>query len=256
MKKYISKPYGYTPLLATPDLRGKKLCDLNPNATVTLPDIHLLGFELVEYAAENKTMTGWVESKHLDIYRENLPRNCVDLTDIATPALNDAEQYVIWHERKQVNMCGEICVCYLLGHKLSALLELWEHKEPSLFKRIFGSGMAGGTYNADLQTIFEMFGESAMLINDKTHKYYTPQIVADLRGAIVGVKISSVTGRLTGSGVGHWVVIVDIMQERFGYGMVTIYNPFSNRHEIYSYAEFLASARTPFGVMKNASLRI
>jgi hypothetical protein len=79
---------------------------------------------------------------------------------------------------------------------------------------------------------------------------YTPRMVAGLANkAIVSVHIDGQTGRLNGGGILHWVCIVDTFEDRCGYGMVDVYNPYPNRVERYSYAEFLASARAPYGIV-------
>ena len=67
--------------------------------------------------------------------------------------------------------------------------------------------------------------------------------------AVVSVRMDKWTGRLKPSGVLHWVVVTDVIPERTGYGGVEVYNPFPNRIEAYSWAEFTASAGVPIGVV-------
>jgi hypothetical protein len=108
--------------------------------------------------------------------------------------------------------------------------------------------MARGTGEDELVKMFGLFNTKAETLQPK-YKRYTPELLTKLTGAIVGVKISSATGRLKGGGVGHWVVVTNVVNERVGYGLVYVYNPFPNRIEVYSYAEFLASAQVPFGAI-------
>ena len=48
-------------------------------------------------------------------------------------------------------------------------------------------------------------------------------------------------GRLSKSGIPHWVVLVMAEEERCGYGFVTIFNPAPNCAEAYSWREFTES---------------
>ncbi len=250
MKKWTSFS-GYTTLLPAPGATGTKLCDINPNsvveATGETQEINGVTYERVTYHANN-TFDGWVERRKVEPYNENFPRDCVDIKAIQTPDPRDAEQYVLWKGAKQVNMCGELSVCYLLKISLAQMLDKWETAAPSFWKSVFGQGMARTTGEDDLVRMFSIFDVKAEALASK-YKSYTPGLLTDLIGAIVSVKISPTTGRLNGGGVGHWVVVTDVLSERIGYGLVYIYNPFPNRIEVYSYAEFLASARVPYGVM-------
>jgi hypothetical protein len=190
-----------------------------------------------------------VESRYLEGYYETLPIGSVYVDDIATPDKYDAQQYITWNGIKQVNMCGELCVCFLLGLSLSEFLTVWKTKAPSLFTRIFGSGRARGTGALELKEMLAVFAQDSRQLTDKTDRY-TPHMLAEMKDAsIVSVHIDSTTGRLNGGGVLHWVVPVRVWEERCGFGTVNIYNPYPNRLEKYSWAEFVASARSPYGVV-------
>lgn len=245
MKKWTSYS-GYTSLL---DDRGVKLRDLNPNtvveATGEVKILNGMTLERVVYFTDIQN-DGWVESAKVEEYRENYKRDCVDISAIQTPSKQDAEQYVLWKSHKQTNMCGEMSVCYLLNISLAHLLERWEVAQPTLWQSVFGMGKARGTNEGELVKMFDLFDMKAKTLQTN-YKRYTPYILEGLIGAIVGVKISGTTGRLSNSGIGHWVVLTSVQSERIGYGLVQIYNPFPNRDEVYSYAEFLASAKAPLG---------
>jgi hypothetical protein len=190
---------------------------------------------------------GWIQSAYLEGYEETLPKDCVDIADIQTATQLDFEQYVIYNGVKQVNMCGELCVCYLRGMKLSELLEIWTVKQPSLFKRIFGAGRARGTGAAELSEILAVFDVPSKQLTAKT---YTPKMLMQIAGNnIVSVNMDAVNGRLRGAGVLHWVVVTEVMPERTGYGFVSVYNPAPNRIERYSWNEFINSARVPYGIV-------
>jgi len=237
-RKWITR---YTRLLSSPN--GVKIRDLNANVVVTATE-EKDGFTLIESASS----FGYVKSADLEDYIENYPKNCVDIKDIQTPDLSDAEQYVLWDKFKQVNMCGELCVAYLLQISLADLLTKWKIKAPSFFVRVFGTGRARGTGSGELSEMLKLFEVNSVQLSSVL-KTYTPgglALFADK--SIVSVNIDAVTGALRGSGVLHWVVPLQVMQERAGMGMVGYYNPFSNRVEICSWREFLASARSPYGI--------
>ena len=251
MKKWTSYS-GYTALKLAPETGGIKLLDLNPNTVIEstgeTKEVNGIIFERVTYNTDKKNYDGWVDCGKIESYNENFPRDCVDVKAIQTPEVRDAEQYVLWNSKKQVNMCGEMCVCYLLNISLEQLLKLWEVKEPSFWRSVFGEGMARGTGEGELVKMFGLFDTKAQTLQAK-YKSYTPDLLSKLTGAIVSVRMSTATGRLNGGGVGHWVVVTDVVNERVGYGLVHVYNPFPNRIEVYSYAEFLASAKLPYGAM-------
>lgn len=245
MKKWTSHS-GYTRLV---DDHGVKLCELNPNtvmdATGEVKILNGIVLERVVYFTDVRN-DGWVESAKVEEYRENYKRDCVNISAIQTPSKQDAEQYVFWKSYKQTNMCGELSVCYLLNISLAHLLERWEVAHPTFWQSVFGIGKARGTGESELVKMFELFDVNAKTLQTN-YRRYTPYILEGLLGAILGVKISGSTGRLASSGIGHWVVLTDVLSERVGYGLVEIYNPFPNRVEVYSYAEFLASAKAPLG---------
>jgi hypothetical protein len=65
---------------------------------------------------------------------------------------------------------------------------------------------------------------------------------------IASVNMDGGSGILRGSGVLHWVVVTKVTPERNGLGWVEVYNPAMNRIEVYSWQEFINSARLPYGV--------
>ena len=252
MKKWTSYS-GYTVLL---NENGTKMRDLPPKSVIkSTEETKEVDGVLLERVilADEEDIDGWVDVQKIEPYNENFPCDCVDVKDIQTHSLRDAEQYVIWEKassQTQVNMCGELCVCFILEKALSEMLNLWQQAEPSFWSRVFGGGVARGTYAEELVKMFELFGKKAKTLAE--YKRYTPGLLTGLIGAIVGVRINTTTGRLIERGNkdgNHWVVVTDLMNERAGYGLVYVYNPFPNRIEVYSYAEFVASALTPYGAI-------
>jgi len=252
VNKWVSKASGYSPIMSEPSSSSKKLIDLNPSTVVEIVGEIVNGFDNVKYIySDGKIYVGWMDARYLDPYIENYAKNCVDISDIATSNPNDAQQYVMWNGKTQYNMCGELCVCYILGiPKLSTFLNDWKVKDPSTYNRIFGSGVASGTSETDLVSMIEMYGYDSSTLSS-TYKQYTPNLLTvSLTGSIVGTRINTSNGRLNGGGAGHWVVVTGNLQERCGYGSTRIYNPFPNRIEAYSYSEFRASANVPYGAKK------
>lgn len=214
--------------------------------------------EAVTYVSGSKVYDGFIYTGYLENYFESLPVDCVKIAS-ATPNLSDAEQYAVIHGVTQTNLCGELCAAFLLKLSLEDVLVEWERDAQPIYRRVFDwfkSKKARGTGVGELQSIFQAFEKSAVSIADVLRDEvtlvprYTTTALSKLEGrAIVGVKINKYSGRLQSSGVLHWVVVTKVTPERTGYGWVYIYNPFSNRVEVYSWAEFIASAGAPMGVV-------
>lgn len=234
MKQWVT---AYTPFL----VNGKRNGYINPGTVVE---------EEQGWFIHNGAM-GLIDPACVEPYVESLPKNCVDVSDIETPDPNDAAQYVMWQKLKQTNMCGELSVCYAIQQfegqsiPLSMLLTNWERQNPALYKRIFNSvTKAAGTWYTDLIQMFAVFGYEAKPL---PFKKITPHSLKAIQFPIIGVKMDGISGRLRGSGVGHWVTVKEVVPERIGYGYVQLYNPFPNREEWYSWTEFVASVKTPYG---------
>jgi hypothetical protein len=245
MIKWVIKQSGYAPIMESPVSRIK-LADISLRYIVE--SLNEVDGEWEKIKWGNKI--GWMKSIYLEEYKETLPKDSVYIKNIQTKDEFDAQQYIDWNGIKQVNMCGQLCVAYLLGLSLSEYLDVWQIKEPSLWKRIFGQGRARGTGPSELIEMMNIFSVDGRLLSDKIDIAYSPHMLHRLSNSvIVSVRINSLTGRLNGSGILHWVVVTDSLEERSGYGTVRIYNPYPNRIEEYSFTELLASARSPYGVV-------
>lgn len=252
---------GYATMYAEPNPNGKRVRDLTEKSLVNARDEVVLWqgvpFVEVEYM-DTKAWRGWVYAGMLEDYVEMLPKDLVTLGE-QTPAAHDAEQFVIYNGTKQVNLCGQICAAYCAGVTLPELMTQWQAEKPSVWRRLFPRrGVAAdGTGPADVIGMLEAVGLKGYPLVDATRdpylgrSRYTPAWLKRLteKGGqvIASVRINK-AGRLESSGDLHWVVVTTVEPERCGYGFVTLYNPFSNRAEMYSWSEFVASARLPFGV--------
>lgn len=207
--------------------------------------------------AKGVSFLGWMDKKYLEPFEHALPFDCVDMSDIQTPEGSDAAQYVIWDGVKQTNECGPISVAYILSLPLSAILSNWKTKGPKLYKRIFGQGKATGTTAPDLIEIFALAGLQAVSI-DLTFKKYSPYLLKEYlkdNDVILSCNLDTASGRLRGSGVGHWVVLVEVVCDAQGFGWVIVMNPFNNRQELYSWQEWLGTSRNyPYGVSVKKSV--
>lgn len=202
----------------------------------------------VEYVSKGTTYQGYIEDRFMEWYVQDMPYDIVDLTGIQTLEPYDGEQYVWWDTKKQYNMCGQICVADILDIPLEEVLTKWKTLDVPFYKRVMGS--SGATNNDDLIRLLGLFGRSAQrLVLSK----YTPRLFGELvnksKGVIVSVHLNTQTGALNGSGVLHWVRVIGVEPERLDMGHVLVYNPFGNAEEWYSWREFLATTRSPYGVI-------
>ena len=251
---------GYATMYTKPDPQSKRVRDLTEKSLVNARDevVYWQGHPFVEVEyTDTKTWRGWVYAGMLEDYVQQLARDVVILDD-QTPAQHDAEQNIHYNGGRQVNLCGEICAAYCLNLTLTVMLELWKTEQPTFWKRIFKRfGLtAGGTSVADLISMFEAGKRTAFPLAEAARDLYlkrsryTPmwlKRLSETGHVVAGVTIDK-AGRLAKSGDLHWVVVTGVSEERCGYGFVTIYNPFPNRMELYSWREFVEAAKTPSGV--------
>ena len=247
--KWIVRPYGYARIIADP-ARSKAGKDVSRGAVVIASGEVNGPTEFVAYIEAGKSFTGWIESKHVRPYRENLRTNIVDMADVQTPDPSDAQQFMSWKGKRFVNNCGVISVAMVLGRKVSDILTRFEVRDPKNYKRIYGTG-SGLTSAPDLLKIFDSESVRAETLS---MPFYEAEdlltLISEYAGVIVSCRINKYSGRLIGGGnVLHWVVVREVFPERTGYGTIGVYNPFSNRDEIYSWAEFTASCGQPYGVV-------
>jgi hypothetical protein len=259
-KKWVNR---FTPLLKpnsnmdeVPLTLRIKITDLFERTVVEATGQKREPYEEVRYVTENNVFTGWVHEEDLEDYVENYPRDCVVIFN-QTPYPNDFEQYFIYNGAKQVNACGELCVAFVLGISLQELLENWQVKAPSFWKRIFSGGRARGTASSELREMFDIYAQAnqelvtALYEPHAKRSRYTIKGMQRLLGTgsvIASVSIDNNSGLLRGSGILHWVAVTKVTAERNGLGFVEVYNPAMNRIEVYSWLEFVNSARQPYGV--------
>jgi len=257
MKKWVN---AYAPLYSVTNV---KLTTVSKGAVVIsheiVDDFSGIPREAVSYVAPDREYHGYVYTGYLEPYVESLRKSLV-LIRSATPTTTDADQYAIINGVKQTELCGEICAAFLLGLTyLEDLLDEWQREALPFYQRVFDvfkTRKAKGTGPADLMSMLAVFDRKSRLLSEALYdpilerSRYTVSGLAALAGrVIVSVHIDNQTGRLKPSGVLHWVVVTEVMPERTGYGFIKIFNPFPGREEIYSWSEFIASGRSPYGVV-------
>lgn len=250
---------GQAPMREQPNDSSKKMLDI-PFGRVVHVTGHWHG-EWIEavYITAQKRYVGWVYQGYLEELFEEFPRNVVS---IQSPTLDphDAAQYMIFRNSTQYNLCGEICVCYLTGDDLETMLESWEAKAVSVFRRVFVNGMSRGTGLSDLDSMLALYEHevpalrlSAALWDATLNRpVITPgrfETLLEGNRAIVSVKISKTTGNIQPSGILHWVVLEEVIPQGIDRGLVKLYNPFTNQHQMYSWAELKASMGAPYGLV-------
>lgn len=250
------------PLRESAEPNSRKILDIPQGQVVDhIVDIgNMVGDRvLVSYDAA-KAYRGWVYEALLEAYEEEFPANVVEIEN-DTPSPTDAAQYMIWKGQTQYNMCGELCVSYCHGAPLHILLTEWEAKKPTWYQRVFGSGgRARSTGLDELDSMLAVFGyetPSTRLSSALTDAVLRRPLVTPARMArllkthriIVGVKIDAASGNLRGGGIGHWVTLESITPDGINRGWATLYNPFPNRMQRYSWDELVKSMSSPSGLL-------
>lgn len=177
------------------------------------------------------------------------PNNVLKIPD-ATPSQTDAAQYMIRKGKIQYNLCGEMCVAYLMKDDthtdtLDDYLDYWEVKDPKWYQSWFPNGISRTTSLIDLQRMLGDYGVTGTfpkLTAIPMQTNWLEGMVANSQ-AIVGVNIDN-TGYLVGKGIPHWVVLTRFTKIDANHAIVDIYNPFTNAIEPYGWKEFLNSMGT------------
>lgn len=203
---------------------------------------------------------GWVYAGYLEPYIMPFRTNVVKVRN-ATVNPNDAAQYLVWRGNVQYNLCGFFCAAYCAGWEgdIEEMLDLLVHEKPSLMARVFPKWAGRGTYDADLDVMLNALNFETPLPKIGAALYdrilervvLTParmQTVLDGNRVIYSVRLDKRSGRLSRSGILHWVVIEDVVPSEFG-GVVDVYNPFGNKREAYEWEQLVESGGAPYGVV-------
>ncbi len=151
------------------------------------------------------------------------------------------------------------CISAIAGTSIEDTLAKIQLQDPVFFKRIFTrSGNNGRTSVQDLMRIHKLFGTSSKyellydLLRDKVRSYIlSPErMIEIMKGyeVIVGVKISTVSGKPKQTGTLHWILLKHIQVTGVNMGIVYFYNPFRDRLQTCSWDELYASMGVPAGL--------
>jgi hypothetical protein len=215
---------------------------------------------------EEVKVSGWVNETYLEDYHDPYPEELVKI-ETPTPNPNDAKQYMLWPPGStdaKKNMCGELCVAYILQKELDpavtleSVLRNWEKAgKTGPFSYNLGT-ITSGTLdvhlrniltsppysypNTDLRSFIEVLSRTGRLdmscLKDeiKTHYFIAQVMIEGNYGTLVPKDRSTIR---------HWVLIEDVTHDG---KRVKLYNPFPNKYQEYSFSEFVASCNINLGV--------
>lgn len=219
-----------------------------------------LFYEVVYIQSPKAVSQGWVYAGYLEPYHEEFESGVVKIRN-QTANPNDAEQYLVWMNNTQYNLCGHLCVSYCAGWDADVedFLELLKSKKLSFVTRVFPQWRSRGTSDADLDIMLSMFDYqlpsrkigAALYDQIARRTMLTPGRMADIlkdNRVIYSVRINTQTGKLTRSGVLHWVVLEEVVPDEFR-GAVKLFNPFNNKPERYAWEQLVESGGVPYGVI-------
>jgi len=216
-----------------------------------------------------KGRTAWIRENALDDLIDRFPNGDVNIPH-PTPDENDAAQYMFLdgESGKKNNMCGELCASYIIDVDIESFVTGWKNKAAQYYKLAI-AGAANNTTGLDsLQSMFLVAPYNAqpadiMTFNTGLQDPITGRTVVSpgrlkeklkdyhLVAGVFIRKDDLHTGKLSGQGHGHWVVLESVTpngRASGNGGWVEIYNPFPNQRQEYSYDEFMTSFRTMDGL--------
>jgi len=229
------------------------------------------------YTNSRGVQTGWVRETLFDEYTEvfpdleveipSAPTNPADPFPYATANPNDPAQYMVLgkgsreEEIIKYNLCGEICVAFVMDVGIKQFLNDWKNSPASLYQWTLG-GISDKTTDAsilrNMLLPYEFSVDKNNVIDFITSlngpifegQNITPgrfQKFLETHYLIANVVINKSTGKLIADDpsktnwTNHWVVLDKVSPNNTEYGRVEIYNPFTNRRQEYSYRSFISS---------------
>lgn len=213
--------------------------------------------EIVSKDQKGEDVVGWVIDSFLEDLVEN-PMFKEAEVHIPHPSVNpnDPPQFLMWDSETVVktNMCGELCVAFIGGDDIETFLRKWEIHDNLFYPWAVKGDSNQPLYWYHLDKMLEVYGYPSPnlkfrdgLTDPGIGFISTPsriKILLETRFLIARVRIDG-SGKLVRQEdtpwVGHWVVLDKIAPYGVNRGRVEIYNPFPNKREEYSYADFIKS---------------
>jgi hypothetical protein len=240
---------------------------------VTIPDnqrkftnkLGVLWSEVLYSNEKGENILGWIMDGYLEDVLENanfkdfevyIPHPTVDPTD--------PPQNMIWDGHRKTNMCGELCIAFIVGEDIETLLTNWKEKGKwKYYFSLVAQNRNNPLYDIHLRAILEVYGyrkvkpdlmqEAGSLVkygdglNDaRNNRLVSPDRLKKnlVTHYLIARVIQNSSGDLVdhkSKGFGHWVVLDKITPYGAGRGKVEIYNPYFNKREEHSYIEFQKS---------------
>jgi hypothetical protein len=250
-------------LYKTPDLnKSSKSGVVNPGDFVrfdgaTQTFVHPTYGEVVMASVLYRGVSHWTYRPLIEPYLPESNNGIVVIPEVIQTADGyDAEQYINYEGRRLTNLCGEFCATHcgnLAGNEVGIveMLRAWSTNDRKFYKLFVPTNRPTGV--DALQSMVKVMGLESQTFDqglyDPTLKRavlspgrFQAKLEAGWR-LIAGVVIG-LDGKIIPTGtLGHWVVLEDVCPVRNGDGFVTLYNPYPNRMQGYSYGEFIASMR-------------
>lgn len=279
----VAKKWCYaslTPFNASPN--GAKRFDLPQGAVVepTGQQQHLsvnakdsLWTEVQYTGADGVVKTGWVNDAWLDEYIEQFPDPEVQIPN-PTPEPTDAPQYMLVEGKTKFNMCGELCIAFVVREDIESVLAKWRTAAPSFYNSILAGDRDKPTGAEDLRSILTAYGyttDNGNLVSFRagltdpligfqpsqgrigtmlqTH-FLVAMATINGRGKLINKNDDTSTKKgknkpVAEKGILHWVVVDKVMPNGMNAGRVELYNPYHNRRQEYSFTEFIKSCNSP-----------
>lgn len=231
------------------------------------------------YRNSQGTHTGWVREDFFDDVEDKFPEPVVDIPNApaetdntfpyATRNPNDPAQYIVLgknnlgEELVKFNLCGELCVAFVMGVGIKQFLADWEKAPGSLFKWTLGGISDKVTDASVIKNMLNAYaynianGNVVEFVDTLVGPVFEGQNVSPGRFQkmlqthylIANVVINKNTGKLipdnefkrANSGIGHWVVLDKVIPNGIDTGRVELYNPYMNRMQEYTYDYFISS---------------
>jgi hypothetical protein len=204
---------------------------------------------------------GWVKDGLLEDVIENFTNAEVNIPH-PTKDPTDAAQYMVWEGDVKRNMCGELCIAFIVGDDIETLLTKWkENDKLNYYISLVAKGKDNALWASHLIAILEVYGYREVSkdlifsaggcikykdgLQDPTRSFLispgrlkemlkTHYLIAHVRQTGSGNFVES-------GGFGHWIVVDKIEPYGVGRGKIEIYNPYYNKREEHSYVEFRKS---------------
>lgn len=260
-----------TPFTAKPN--GVKKFDLPRGAVVEPTGQQNAALTEIRYTDKDGAIqVGWVNDAYLEDYFEQFPDPEVVIPN-PTPEMNDAPQYMLVEGRKKFNMCGELCIAFIVGEDIDSTLSKWKLKAPTFYNNILLGDRDKPTGAEDLKSILNAYGyntDNGQLIKFRdgltdpsigfqpsqgriqkmlmTH-FLVALVTINSYGKLIAKPENTQIKRgrnapFIEKGIGHWVTVDKLTPNGINAGRVEIYNPFHNKRQEYSFNDFIKSCST------------